>query len=303
MNKEQKIAKNIIETIGNTPLVKINHLNKNKKVEVLAKLESFNPGGSVKDRIVLKMLEQGEKEGTLTKEKTIIEATSGNTGIALAMLGAVKGYKVEIIMSDAVSVERQRMIKAFGAKITLTPGKEGTDGAIRKRDELVRKYPEKYFSTDQFTNKYNKISHYETTANEIWKQTAGKLTHFVAALGTSGTIMGVSKFLKEHNKDIKVVAVEPVKGHYIQGLKNMKEAIIPAIYDPTQFDEKIMIDNEDAFETSRQLAKQEGILAGMSSGAAMWAALQVAKDLKKGTIVVILPDTGERYLSTELFKV
>ena len=298
---------NILSLIGNTPIVQINKLNPNKKVNIFAKLEGQNPGGSIKDRIALKMLEEAEKSGKLTRDKTIIEATSGNTGIAIAMIAAVKGYGVEIVMSDAVSVERRKMIAAFGAKITLTDGKLGTDGAIKKVRELVAKFPEKYYHTDQFSNDNNILAHYETTAAEIWRQMDGKIDYFVAAIGTSGTLMGVSKYLKAKNPNIKIVSAEPVKGHYIQGLKNMEEAIIPAIYDREHLDDIIMVETEDAYELARQIARNEGIFCGMSSGAAMYASLEVAKknSARSGqavNIITIFPDRGEKYLSTELFK-
>jgi len=300
--KRIDVGKNILELIGNTPMVRINKLNPNPNVAIYAKLEGNNPGGSIKDRIALKMIEQAEVEGELTPGKTIIEPTSGNTGIGLAMIGIVKGYNVEIVMSGAVSIERRKMLKAFGAEITLTPGELGTDGAIIKARSLVKKYPDKYFMPDQFSNKYNKLAHYETTAKEIWKQMNGRVDYFVSAIGTSGTIMGVGKFLKEYNPDVKIVCAQPVKGHYIQGLKNMKEAIVPSIYDPSMIDDTIMIETEDAFEMTRKLAKNEGIFAGMSSGAAMLASIETAKKVKKGTIVTIFPDRGDRYLSTDLFK-
>jgi cysteine synthase B len=292
----------ILQTIGNTPLVKINRLNPNNKIKIFAKIEGTNPGGSIKDRIALKMIEQAEHSRKLTKDKTIIEPTSGNTGIALAMIGAVKGYSVEIVLSKAVSKERVKMIKAFGAKVILTPANEGTDGAIRKARELCREFPDKYFMPDQFSNEYNKIAHYKTTAQEIWKQTNGKITHFVSALGTSGTIMGVGKALKENNPNIKIVSAHPVKGHYIQGLKSMEEAIVPAIYDEEQIDEEVMVDSEAAFDMTRQIIRKEGIFVGMSSGAAMYAALETAKKIDSGVIVVIFPDRGEKYLSTALFE-
>jgi len=296
------IYENILQTIGDTPMVKIQSLNPNQNVTILAKLEGDNPGGSVKDRIALKMIEQAEAEGDLTKGKTIIEPTSGNTGIALAMIGVVRGYAVEIVMSEAVSIERRKMIKAFGATVTLTDAELGTDGAIMKARELVRQHPEKYFMPDQFSNEYNKITHYKTTAEEIWKQTNGRIDYFVSAIGTSGTIMGVGKALKENNPRIKIVCAHPAKGHYIQGLKNMKEAIVPSIYDPSQIDETIMVETETAFEMARQIVKKEGIFVGMSSGAAMYAAIEVAKKIEFGTIVAIFPDRGEKYLSTDLFN-
>jgi len=296
------IKENILETVGDTPLVRINRLNPNKNAVIYAKLEGFNPTGSIKDRIALKMIEQAEKEGKLIRGKTIIEPTSGNTGIGLAMIGAVKGYEVEIVMSRVVSVERRKMIKAFGAKITLTEARLGTDGAIRKARSLVSKYPDKYFMPDQFSNEYNKIAHYKTTAEEIWRQTKGSVNYFVSSLGTSGTIMGVGKYLKERNPEIKIICAHPVKGHYIQGLKNMEEAIVPAIYDPSRIDETIMVETEAAFGMTRRIIREEGIFAGMSSGAAMLAAVKTAKKIKSGVIVVIFPDRGEKYLSTELFK-
>jgi len=300
---EGKIFGNILDTIGNTPLIRINRLNPYKDVKIYAKFEGSNPTGSIKDRIALKMIEQAEKSGALTKGKTIIEPTSGNTGIGLAMIGAVKGYPVEIVMSAAVSIERQKMIKAFGATVTLTDAKLGTDGAIIKARELVKAEPEKYFMPDQFSNEYNKIAHYKTTAEEIWRDTGGEIDYFVSSLGTSGTIMGVSRYLKEKNPYIKIVCAQPIRGHYIQGLKNMSEAIVPSIFDPRKIDRMVMVESEAAFEMSRQIVRQEGIFVGMSSGAAMYAALEVAKTIKKGTIVVIFPDRGEKYLSTDLFKV
>jgi cysteine synthase B len=205
-------------------------------------------------------------------------------------------------MSSAVSVERRQMIKAFGGTVTLTDGKLGTDGAIRRAREMVKEDPEKYFMPDQFSNEFNKIAHYRTTGEEIWKQTNGKIDYFVSSLGTSGTIMGVSKVLKEHNPQIKIVCAHPVKGHYIQGLKNMEEAIVPSIYDPSQIDITIMVETEAAYEMTRQIVAKEGIFVGMSSGAAMYAAVEIARQIKSGTIVVIFPDRGEKYLSTKLFK-
>ncbi len=296
------LKKNILELIGNTPIVKINRLNPNPNVNIFTKLEGQNPGGSIKDRIALKMIEEAEKSGKLTKTKTIIEATSGNTGIAIAMIAAVKGYNVEIVMSDAVSVERRKMIAAFGAKITLTEGKLGTDGAIKKVRELVAELPEKYYCPDQFSNDNNILAHYETTALEIWQQMKGQIDYFVASIGTSGTLMGVGKFLKQMKPGIKIVSAEPVKGHYIQGLKNMEEAIIPAIYDRSKLDDVIIVETEAAYELARQVVRNEGIFCGMSSGAAMFAALEVAKKAKSGNIVTIFPDRGEKYLSTSLFE-
>ncbi len=293
---------NILGAIGHTPLVRINRLNPKPQIPLYAKLEGFNPTGSIKDRIALKMIEQAEACGTLFPGKTIIEPTSGNTGIGLAMIGAVKGYPVEIVMSEAVSVERRKMIQAFGAKTILTDAVLGTDGAIRKANELVRTYPDRYFMPNQFSNEYNKLAHYQTTANEIWEETEGKVTHFVSALGTSGTIMGVGMGLKDKNPEIQIVEAHPVKGHYIQGLKNMEEAIVPEIYDPSKIDRTYMIESEEAFTMARAIVLQEGIFVGMSSGAAMIAALECIKEIRKGFVVVAFADRGEKYLSTTLFE-
>jgi S-sulfo-L-cysteine synthase (O-acetyl-L-serine-dependent) len=291
----------ILDLIGDTPMVEIRRLNPNPKVRMLAKLEGFNPTGSIKDRIALKMIEQAEAEGTLTANRTIIEPTSGNTGIGLAMIGAVKGYAVEIVMSEAVSIERRSMIQAFGAKVTLTPAALGTDGAILRARELVREFPDRYFMPDQFSNHYNRLAHYEGTAREILEQAQGQVDFFVSALGTSGTLMGVGLALRERHPDVKIVSAHPVRGHYIQGLKNLDEAIVPVIYDERQVDRHIMIESEEAFDMARRLVREEGIFAGMSSGAALLAARVVANEVGDGTIVLILPDRGEKYLSTSLF--
>ncbi|HDM74860.1 MAG TPA: cysteine synthase A [Deltaproteobacteria bacterium] len=296
-----KIYNNILECIGKTPLVKINSLNENQSVTVLAKLESMNPGGSVKDRPALKMIEEAEKRGELTHEKIIIEATSGNTGIGLAMVAAVKGYKLVLAMPETASLERRKILKAFGAEILLTPGELGTDGAIEKVYELVREHPDRYFMPDQFNNEDNMLAHYETTGKEIYEDTDGQVDVVVVTLGTTGTSMGVARILKELNPNIRVIGVEPYMGHKIQGLKNMKESYRPGLFDKSALDEIIFIDDDDAFETARQLARKEGIFVGMSSGAAMYVALQVAKNMDRGVVVALLPDGGERYLSTNLF--
>jgi cysteine synthase B len=296
-------ADSILDLIGRTPMVRLRRLSPNPRVRMFAKLEGFNPTGSIKDRIALKMIEQAEREGTLTRGKTILEPTSGNTGIGLAMIGAAKGYPVEIVMSEAVSIERRKMIQAFGAKVTLTEAKLGTDGAIFRARELVREFPAKYFMPDQFSNHYNQLAHYEGTAVEILEQVGGRLDYFVSSLGTSGTLMGVGLALKERLPDVKIVSAHPVRGHYIQGLKNLEEAIVPAIYDSAKVDRHIMVESEDAFDLARRLALEEGVFAGMSSGAALLAARVVAAEVEEATIVTILPDRGEKYLSTALFEV
>ncbi len=296
------ICNNILEAIGEIPLVRINRLNPNANVQMLAKVEGFNPTGSIKDRIAMNMVEDAELNGRLRPGMTILEPTSGNTGIALAMIGAVKGYKVCIVMSDAVSVERRTIMRSLGAEIILTPGAEGTDGAIRLARKMKAENPDKYFMPDQFSNAANYMAHYQRTALEIWRQTDAKVDYVVSALGTSGTIMGLSRFMRALNPDVKIVCAHPIKGHYIQGLKNMQEAIVPDIYDPSKIDIQEMVDSEEAIEMARKVITEEGIFAGMSSGAAMVAARRVAERIDGGTMVVILPDRADKYLSTIMFE-
>ena len=293
----------LIDQIGNTPLVAIKRLNPHAGVRILAKLEYMNPGGSIKDRAALFMIEDGEKSGALTPGKTVIEATSGNTGIGLAMVCAVKGYRLLLAMSESASIERQKILRARGAEILLTPGHLGTDGAIEEVYRLARENPDQYFMTDQFNNPANYRAHRDGTAQEIWAQTEGAVTHVVATLGTTGTAMGLSLGLKRLNPDIQVIGIEPFMGHKLQGLKNMKESYCPEIFDKHRLDAKMNIDDEEAFEMTRRLAHTEGLFVGMSSGAAMAAALRAAARMDAGTLVVILPDGGERYLSTPLFTV
>ncbi len=293
----------ILNHIGNTPLVEIRRLNPNPLVRVLAKLEYLNPGGSIKDRPALSMIEAGERSGELKPGKTVIEATSGNTGIGLAMVCSVKGYRLLLAMSEAASVERQQILRARGAEILLTPGHQGTDGAIEEVYRLARENPAIYFMTDQYNNPANWQAHYNGTAVEIWEQTGGMLTHMVATMGTSGTLMGLSRRLKEFNPAIRIIGVEPYLGHRLQGLKNMREAYQPEIFEKRLLDEKINVEDEPAFEMTRRLAREEGLMVGMSSGAAMVVAAEIAMTLEQGTLVVIFPDGGERYLSTPLFAV
>ena len=295
------VKENILATIGDTPMVRINHLWSNPNVNIFAKLEGFNPTGSIKDRIALRMVETAEREGKLRKGQTIIEPTSGNTGIGLAIAGIVKGYPVEIVMSSAVSIERRKIIRSYGTKVILTPAEEGTDGAIRLARKMVAENPDKYFMPDQFANAANYQTHYEKTAIEIWQQTDGQIDYLVCAVGTSGTLMGLSRFLRTMKPDIKVVCAHPTRGHYIQGLKNMEEAIVPEIYNPSLIDIQEMIESEEAIEMARQIILQEGIFAGMSSGAAMIAALRTAEKIESGNIVVVFPDRAEKYLSTIMF--
>jgi len=292
---------NILDLIGQTPVAAINSLNPNKNVEILAKLEFYNPGGSVKDRPALYMIEDAEKKGELTKDKIILEATSGNTGIGLAIVAAVKGYRILLTMSEAVSEERVRVLRALGADIKFTSARLSTDGAIEYVYNLIREEPDKYWLADQFNNEANWMAHYQGTAMEIWEQTNGTLDAIVATMGTTGTLMGLSRRFKELDPEVQVVGIEPYLGHKIQGLKNMKESYQPGIYEKDRLARIIHIEDEEAYETSRMLARNEGIFVGMSSGAAMAAALRMAKEMTKGRIVVILPDGGERYLSTPLF--
>ncbi|MDP2799990.1 MAG: cysteine synthase, partial [Deltaproteobacteria bacterium] len=292
---------NILDHIGRTPLVPIIRINPYQDVAILAKLEMFNPGGSIKDRVALAMIEAAEETGDLKKGMTVLEATSGNTGIGLALVSAVKGYRCMLVMSESASMERRMVLEAFGAEIILTPANLGTDGAIEEAYALAREYPERYFMTDQFNNENNWKAHYTGTGPEIWEQTGGQVSAIVMGLGTTGTAMGVSRYIKEQNPDVKIIGVEPYLKHRIQGLKNMKESYKPGIFDKNRLDEIINIHDEEAFAMARRLAKEEGLFVGMSSGAAMAAALEVARRMAKGIVVTIFPDGGDRYLSTDLF--
>jgi cysteine synthase B len=301
MIKESKKL-NIFNAIGNTPLVELRKVNGNKKVTILGKLEGANPGGSVKDRPAYYMIYKAEESGQLTSDKTIVEPTSGNMGIALAMIGAAKGYAVKLFMPECVSTERQGALAALAAEVVLTPAKEATDGAIRMARRYISENPDKCFMPNQFDNPNNILAHYETTGPEILAQTDGEVDVFVAGMGTTGTLMGAGRYLKENKPGIKIVGVEPTLGHTIQGLKNMTESIVPGIYNAQKFDEKVVVEDGEAFSTTRELATREGLFLGMSSGAAVAGALRIAEEMDSGTIVVILPDRGDRYLSTTLFR-
>ncbi len=292
----------LLAAIGNTPLVELTHLNRNPRVRLLAKLEGNNPGGSVKDRPALFMLRKAEEEGRLAAGKTILEPTSGNTGIALAMIGAAKGYRVTLVMPACVSMERRSVLEAYGAEVILSPAEEATDGAIRMAHRILAEEPDRYFMPNQYANESNPLAHYETTGPEILAQTGGEIDAFVAGMGTSGTLMGAGRYLREHRPGVHIVGVEPRLGHKVQGLKNMREAIVPEIYRPEALDEKLTVEDEEAFETARLLAVREGVFAGMSSGAAVAGALKVAEGMSAGIVVTILPDRGDRYLSTTLFR-
>ena len=298
-------ANSVLELIGNTPLLEITRLTEGllrPRVSIFAKLEGFNPGGSVKDRPARKMLEIGLARGDLRPGKVIIDSSSGNTGIALAMIGATIGYPVELVMPANASRERKKILEAFGAKPIYSDQLEGSDGAIRLCRKIVAENPERYFKPDQYNNEANSLAHFETTGPEIWRQTEGRVTHFVATIGTSGTVMGTGRFLKSRDPNIKIIAVEPDDPmHGLEGLKYMAASIVPGIYHEDELDDKMPVSTEDAYEMVYALGQFEGILVGQSSGAAMVAALKLARDLNEGCVVTVFPDFGDKYLSTNLW--
>jgi cysteine synthase B len=297
-------AASALELVGNTPLVELRHLRDGvaTRVRLFGKLEGFNPGGSVKDRAALRMVQDGLARGRLVPGKTILDSTSGNTGIALAWIGAALGYPVKLVMPSNVSVERKRVVAAFGAEVVYSDPLEGSDGAIRLCRKILAEDPDRYFKPDQYNNPANPLAHYETTGPEIWRQTDGAVTHFVASIGTSGTIMGTGRYLKEQNPAVQVIAAEPEDAfHGIEGLKHMASSIVPGIYVPADHDLKIGISTDDAYSMVYRLGREEGLLLGQSSGAAYVAALEVARGLEEGTLVVLFPDFGDRYLSTNLW--
>ncbi|HVN22999.1 MAG TPA: cysteine synthase family protein [Syntrophorhabdales bacterium] len=292
----------LLSAIGNTPLIELPNVSPNSGVRIFGKLEGCNPGGSVKDRPAYYMIKKAEEAGELTHDKIILEPTSGNTGIALAMIAAAKGYRVRLFMPECVSSERRLILEALGADVTMTPAKEGTDGAIRRAHVLFETEPEKYFMPNQYDNQSNVLAHYETTGPEIERQTGGEVDAVVAGMGTGGTLMGLAKYFREKKPKVKIIGVEPTLGHTIQGLKNMHESIVPKIYREEFLDEKIVIEDGEAFERTRLLAQKEGVFVGMSSGAAMAGALLAAGSMSHANIVVILPDRGDRYLSVTQFR-
>jgi cysteine synthase B len=293
----------ITRLIGNTPLLRVRIFERDfPGVEVYAKAEWFNPGGSVKDRAALWMIEDGERRGALRPEKTIIDSTSGNTGIAYAMVGAAKGYRVKLVMPSNVSAERKALVTAYGAEIVYSDAGEGSDGAIRLVRELVEMDPDAYFYPDQYSNPANARAHYEGTAVEILQQTPGRVTHFIAGLGTTGTFVGTSRRLKEHDPAIRTIAVQPEDSfHGLEGLKHIPTAIVPRIWDPGLADEIWGCPTEPAYDLARTVARTEGLLVGHSSGAALWAVRRVAETIKDGVVVTVFPDSGDRYLSTGLY--
>jgi cysteine synthase B len=297
-------AESILDRIGNTPLLEISRVTGGlaSEVKIYAKLEGMNPGGSVKDRPAWRMVQEGLRTKKLRPGKTILDSTSGNTGIALAMVGAVLHYPVELVVPGNVSVERKKIIAAYGAKVTYSDPMEGSDGAIRFCRKILEADPEKYFKPDQYFNPMNPKAHYENTGPEIYRQTAGKVTHFIAGIGTGGTIMGTGRYLKEVNPAIRIIAVEPDDAlHGLEGLKHMASSIVPGIYHEEELDEKIQVSTEDAYAMVYRLSQEEGLLVGQSSGAALFAGLKIARKLNSGTLVVIFPDFGDKYLTTNLW--
>jgi cysteine synthase B len=303
-SKEPKKAESVLDFIGDTPLLQIRRVAEGipTGVRIFAKLEGFNPGGSVKDRPALRMVQEGIRVGKLRPGKTILDSTSGNTGIALAMIGRVLGYPVELVVPANVSMERKRIIQAYGAKVTFSDPMEGSDGAIRECRKILEKNPDKYFKPDQYFNPMNPQAHYESTGPEIYRQTRGEITHFIAGIGTGGTVMGAGRYFKEVNPSIKVIAVEPDDAlHGLEGLKHMATSIVPGIYHEEELDEKIPVSTDDAYSMVYRLSQEEGLLVGQSSGAALLAALKIARKLRSGTLVTIFPDFGDKYLSTNLW--
>ena len=302
-NEDYLIGRTIVEQIGNTPLLRLRNAAIPPGVEVYAKLEFFNPGGSVKDRPARRMIEDGEREGRLVPGKTILDSTSGNTGIAYAMIGASKGYHVKLAMPANVSRERKAVLAAYGAEVVYTDPGELSDGAILEARKIYEADPDAYFKPDQYNNPSNWQAHYDTTAPEIWEQTQGRVTHFIATIGTSGTVMGTGRGLKRFNKDIQIIAAEPADPfHGIEGLKHMESSIVPGIYDESFLDHKVAVDTEDAYDTALRLPREYGTLVGQSSGAAYWSAIEVARQLKEGVIVTIFCDSGDKYMSTPMWQ-
>jgi cysteine synthase B len=292
------------DLVGNTPLLELSSISREVPgVRILGKAEWYNPGGSVKDRPALWMIRDGEKSGLLTPEKTIIDATSGNTGIAYAWIGASLGYKVKLCMPKNASEERKKILRAYGVEVVLTDPGEGSDGAIREARRLYAEDPERYFYPDQYKNPANPRSHYESTAPEIWEQTDGEVTYFVAGLGTSGTFVGTATRLREYNSEIKLVSFEPDSPfHGLEGMKHMASAIVPEIYDPTIADQNLGTPTEDAYDMVKRLAQEEGILVGISAGAAVATSLRVARELESGVVVTVLCDSADKYLSESFWE-
>jgi S-sulfo-L-cysteine synthase (O-acetyl-L-serine-dependent) len=304
---QRRLGRSLLDQIGNTPLLRIERVTAEfPNVEFYAKAEWFNPGGSVKDRAALSMIRDGERSGRLRPGRIILDATSGNTGIAFAMIGAALGYGVKLCLPASASPERKAILRAYGVDVVFTPGEQGTDGAIRRVREIYQAEPEKYFFADQYGNPANPAAHYSGTALEIWKQTNGTITHFVAGLGTSGTFVGTTRRLRELNPGVRCISVQPDSGfHGLEGLKHMATNIVPRIYDPSLADEDLAVRTEDAHQMARRLAREEGLLAGVSSAAALCACVDVARRLRPGehaVIVTVFPDSGEKYLTDRFWS-
>jgi len=293
---------NLLEAVGGTPLVELMNAGTRPGVRILCKLEGCNPGGSVKDRPALAMITGAEERGELSKGEVILEPTSGNTGIAIAMIGAAKGYEVRLCMPECASAERVQILQGLGAVLSLTPAREGIDGAIHEAHRLVEEEPGRYYMPNQYENPDNILAHVRTTGPEIWEQTAGEVDYFVAGMGTTGTLMGTGRYLKSVKPEVTIVGVEPVMGHAIQGLKNMTESMVPGIFSPDELDDRRLVDDDEAFDATRYLARREGLFVGSSAGAAVAVARRIAAEIDEGAIVVLLPDRGDRYLSTMQFR-
>jgi cysteine synthase B len=305
LSSADRLGSSVLDLIGRTPLVRLRRFeHETPGVELWAKAEWQNPGGSVKDRAAARMILEGEESGALTPDRLILDATSGNTGIAYAMVGAARGYRVKLCLPDNASPERKLILRAFGAELVLTDPLEGTDGAIREARRLKAADPDRYFYPDQYSNDANWRAHYDTTGPEIIEQTSGRLTHFVAGLGTSGTFIGTGRRLRKFNPAIKLISFQPSGPfHGLEGLKHMESAIVPGIYDPSVADEDLRVESERAYEMVRRLAREEGLLAGISSGAALAATLEVARRLDRGLVVTVFPDGAEKYLSEKFWQV
>jgi cysteine synthase B len=293
---------NLLQAIGGTPLVELMNAGAKPGVHILCKLEGCNPGGSVKDRPALSMIARAEARGDLTPGKAILEPTSGNTGIAIAMIGAAKGYQVRLCMPECASAERVQILQGLGAELSLTPARDGIDGAIHEAHALLEREPERFYMPNQYENPDNVLAHMESTGPEIWEQTAGAVDYFVAGMGTTGTLMGTGRYLKSVKPSLQIIGVEPVMGHAIQGLKNMTESMVPGIFAAGELDDRRLVNDDEAFDATKMLARTEGLFVGSSAGAAVAVALEIAAEIDEGTIVVLLPDRGDRYLSTMQFR-
>jgi S-sulfo-L-cysteine synthase (O-acetyl-L-serine-dependent) len=298
------VHESITELVGNTPLLRLRLFEERyPELEVYAKAEWFNPGGSVKDRAALSMIEDGERRGALTRDRVLVDSTSGNTGVAYALMGAAKRYRVRLVMPANVSAERKQLVAAYGADVVYSDPLEGSDGAIRLVRSMIAEYPDRYFYPDQYSNPANPLAHYHGTGREILEQTGGRITHFVAGLGTTGTFVGTARRLKEHDASIRVIAVQPEDAfHGLEGLKHLPSSIVPGIWDPSLPDDIWGAPTEPAYDLAREVARREGLLVGHSCGAVLWAIGRLAAEIRRGVVVTVFPDGGDRYLSTGLYR-